>query len=171
VNFQKGETRKVELVYGEAYFDVSPSAEHGGSKFQVINQAQEVEVLGTEFNIRAYKDETNLFTTLVEGKIAVSTMNKKEILTPNQQLKLDVANNTIAVSEVDIYFEILWKAGVFSFKNKPLKDIMKVLARWYEIEVVFEDDGLEKVVFNGTLKKNLSIVDIMETIVNASEIN
>ena len=52
VIFNEGETRKVELVYGEAYFDVSPSSEHEGSKFKVFNQSQEIEVLGTEFNVR-----------------------------------------------------------------------------------------------------------------------
>ena len=56
----------MELVYGEAYFDVSPSTNHKGMKFKVLNGSQEVEVLGTEFNIKAYKDETNVYTTLVE---------------------------------------------------------------------------------------------------------
>ena len=77
VTFLDGEIRQVELVYGEAYFDVSPSTAHKGLKFKVINQAQEVEVLGTEFNIKAYKDESNIFTTLIEGKVAVSILNKK----------------------------------------------------------------------------------------------
>ncbi|HEX9826742.1 MAG TPA: FecR family protein, partial [Flavobacteriaceae bacterium] len=72
VSFVKGQSRQVELVYGEAYFDVSPSTAHGGSNFKVFNNNQEVEVLGTEFNIKAYKDEINIFTTLVEGKVAVS---------------------------------------------------------------------------------------------------
>ncbi len=67
VTFIDGSTREVELVYGEAYFDVSPSTEHNGSRFKVINQNQKIEVLGTEFNIKAYKKE-DVLTTLVEGK-------------------------------------------------------------------------------------------------------
>ena len=65
VNFKEGEPRKVELVYGEAYFDVSPSSEHNGSSFKVYNQSQEIEVLGTEFNIKAYRDETNIYTNFI----------------------------------------------------------------------------------------------------------
>ena len=170
VSFLDNEPRKVELVYGEAYFNVSPSTENNGTKFKVLNQAQEVEVLGTEFNIKAYKDESRLFTTLVEGKVAVNAMNKTEFLAPNQQLQLDVMNNSAIISKVDVYREISWKNGVFSFKNKTLKEIMKVLARWYEIDVEFQDEGLQNMTFNGTLKKKLSIVDIMETIGNASNI-
>ena len=168
VKFLQGVIRQVELVYGEAYFDVSPSIEHNGTKFKVINQAQEVEVLGTEFNIKAYKDDSNLYTTLIEGKVAVNILNREELLVPNQQLVLDLKNNNTIVSIVDVYRETSWKKGVFSFKNKTLKEIMKVLSRWYEIEVIFENNSLENISFNGTLKKKLSIVDIMETISNVN---
>ena len=171
VTFIENKTRQVELVYGEAYFDVSPSTAHNGAKFKVINQAQEVEVLGTEFNIKAYKNEFNLYTTLVEGKVSVDIMNRKETLIPNQQLILNRENNKTIISKVDVYREISWKEGVFSFKNKPLKDIMKVLSRWYDIDVVFQTEKLEAVIFNGTLNKKLSIYDILETITNSDKID
>jgi hypothetical protein len=171
VTFLDGEIRQVELVYGEAYFDVSPSTKHNDTKFKVINQAQEVEVLGTEFNIKAYKDESNLYTTLIEGEVVVSILNRDEILTPNQQLKLDLTNNNTVVSIVDVYRETSWKKGVFSFKNKSLKDIMKVLSRWYEIDVIFNNKELESTIFSGTLKKKLSIIDVLETISSANNIN
>ena len=72
----------------EAYFDVSPSTAHGGDKFKVLNKSQEIEVLGTEFNVKAYKDETHIYTTLVEGKVDVSTDNKKQSLRPKPTTKL-----------------------------------------------------------------------------------
>src|SRR5690606_19087608 len=65
VSFVEGESRQVELLYGEAYFEVSHSTEHQGANFKVFHSGQEVEVLGTEFNVRAYKEESNVFTTLV----------------------------------------------------------------------------------------------------------
>ena len=77
VAFIEGESREVELVYGEAYFEVSPSTAHKGAHFQVYNKKQKVEVVGTEFNIKAYKDESNIYTTLVNGKVNVETGNKK----------------------------------------------------------------------------------------------
>ncbi|MCK0131307.1 DUF4974 domain-containing protein [Flavobacteriaceae bacterium F08102] len=170
--FTEGTTRKVELIYGEAYFDVSPSTDHKGSSFKVVNGAQEVEVLGTEFNIKAYKDENFIYTTLVEGKVVVNTANNQETLAPNQQLKLNVSNNDITLfTSTDTFRETAWKNGVFSFKNKPLKDIMKVLARWYDIHVVFASKSLETITFNGSLKKQLSIEEILSIISNTSTIS
>lgn len=161
VNFIEGETRKVELVYGEAYFDVSPSTNHKGAKFKVINNAQEVEVLGTEFNIKAYKDEANIYTTLVEGKVAISTPNLKQLLIPNQQSIVDTLKDTLSVIKVDVKGEISWKDGVFSFVDKPLIDIMKVISRWYDVDIIFENKELESVEFMGTLNKNQSIEEIL----------
>lgn len=164
VAFVDGAIRQVELVYGEAYFDVSPSTLHKGSKFKVYNKSQEVEVIGTEFNIKAYKDEANVYTTLVEGKVAVSTANGKQKLIPNQQLNLNLKTNTSILNSVDVYNEIAWKEGVFSFKRKSLEDIMKVLSRWYDLEVKFANPQLKKSGFNGIVGKDQKIEDILETI-------
>lgn len=164
VSFIKGETRQVELVYGEAYFDVSPSIEHGGSKFQVFNQHQEVEVLGTEFNIKAYKDELNIYTTLVEGEVSVSSTSINQILKPTEQSNFNLDEGTIAVTTVNVYHEVSWKDGIFSFKGKPLKDIMKVISRWYDIDVVFVNKELETITFKGVLGKDQDIEEILTTI-------
>ena len=103
VMFREGETRQVELVYGEAYFNVSPSIKNKGAKFIVLNKNQEVEVLGTEFNIKAYKEEVNIYTALVEGKVTVRNSVSKEFLLPNQQSIININNSTISICEVDIY--------------------------------------------------------------------
>ena len=170
--FVDGKTRQVELIYGEAYFDVSPSAEHKGSKFKVVNNAQEVEVLGTEFNIKAYKDETNVYTTLVEGKVVVGSDNTttKHTLKPNQQLNLDLKNNSITLREVDIKPEISWKNGIFSFDGKSLKSIMKVISRWYDVDVIFLNKDFESIQFKGNLNKNQSIERVL-AIMKSSSIN
>lgn len=167
VSFTKGDARLVELIYGEAYFDVSPSVKNKGSKFKVINNNQEVEVLGTEFNIKAYKDETTIYTTLVEGKVAVNINNRKQqFLSPNQQLNLNVNTNSLSVKTVDVYNEISWKQGVFSFENKPLIEIMKVLSRWYDMDVLFENKATEIETFTGVLGKDQKIEEILTTIKN-----
>ncbi|MCM4170871.1 FecR family protein [Arenibacter sp. TNZ] len=166
VNFIKGQPRQIELVYGEGYFDVSPSTEHDGSKFIVFNQFQEIEVLGTEFNIKAYKEETTIYTTLVEGKVAISTASTKNVLEPSQQASLNLNDDSIDIATVNVYNEISWKEGVFSFRRKPLVEIMKVLSRWYDIDVNFESPKLEKALFNGALGKDQNIEDILNTIKN-----
>ncbi|PIF71591.1 FecR family protein [Flavobacterium sp. 2] len=171
VAFVDGETRQVELVYGEAYFEVSPSTKHKGSRFKVKTQEQNVEVIGTEFNIKAYKDEPAIYTTLVKGVVAVSNAAQKQILTPNKQSKITEYNGSIAVSEVDVYNEISWRKGLFVFKGMPLKDIAKVLSRWYDVDIVFADPALGNVKFNGVLNKNQKLEDILTTIKNINFIN
>ncbi len=175
VAFQEGETRQVELIYGEAYFDVSPSTLHKGSKFKVLSNAQEVEVLGTEFNIKAYKDEASTYTTLVEGKVAVSNTLNSGVLVPGQQSIIEKDNDHIEIINVDVYDEIAWKDGIFSFKNKPLKAIAKVLSRWYDMDVIFLDKSLETVKFKGVLGKDQPIEEILSAIksvsINNYEIN
>ena len=171
VNFIEGKTRQVELVYGEAYFDVSPSTDHQGSKFKVLNKTQEVEVLGTEFNIKAYLDEEVVYTTLVEGKVAVNNATHREILLPNQQSKINIKNKVLTIEEVNVFSEVSWKDGLFSFKSKPLKEIMIVLSRWYDVEVEFANVEHEDVKFNGVLSKNDSMEEILTVIMNTKFIN
>ncbi|WP_433778862.1 FecR family protein [Flavobacterium anhuiense] len=171
VAFVDGQTRQVELVYGEAYFEVSPSTKHKGSRFKVKTQEQNVEVIGTEFNIKAYRDEPAIYTTLVQGVVAVSNAAKKQILTPSQQSKITEYNGNISVSEVDVYNEISWRKGLFVFKGMPLKDIARVLSRWYDVDIVFADPTLGNVKFNGVLNKNQKLEDILTTIKNINFIN
>ncbi|MCX7550058.1 FecR family protein [Xanthomarina sp. F2636L] len=171
VSFQEKKPRNVELVYGEAYFDVSPSEVHNGASFIVSSKGQEIEVLGTEFNVKAYQDETITYTTLVEGKIALETNDNKEILKPSQQAIIVEGENGIDIKTVEVYGEISWKDGIFSFKGKSLKHLMKVLSRWYDVEVVFENKELENMTFKGVLSKQQSIEEILSAIKSASVIN
>jgi transmembrane sensor len=171
VSFSKGKSRKVELVYGEAYFDVSPSTEHDGSKFKVHSRMQEIEVLGTEFNIKAYQDETATYTTLVEGKVAIKNAINEEVLSPNQQSVITNTTNKIVINSVNVSTEISWIYGKFIFNRKSLKDIMKVLSRWYDMDVVFTQKQTEDQLFTGTLSKGQNIEEILLLIKNTHFIN
>lgn len=169
--FKKGDSRKVELLYGEAYFDVSPASKHKGADFRVYNNGQEVQVLGTEFNIKAYKDESETYTTLVEGKVTLNIKNKKQALAPGQQAIYDFNKNVIVTKMIDIYNETSWKEGVFSFDNKPLQEIMKVLSRWYDVEFTFLKEDTQNEEFIGVLSKNQDIKEILSQIKHLGIIN
>jgi len=171
VAFIDGDTRQVELIYGEAYFDVSPSTDHNGARFKVFHNMQEVQVLGTEFNIKAYKDEINIYTTLVEGKVAIDNGIVVQNLKPSEQSILNIENKNIIIASVDVYDETSWRNGLFSFKNKSLKEIMKVLSRWYDIDVLFLNKDMEGVKFRGVLSKDQNLEDILLTIKNTNFIN
>ena len=166
MNFIEGKTRQVELVYGEAYFDVSPSTQHHGADFKVYNNRQEIHVLGTEFNIKAYRDETNIYTTLVEGRVDVTTKNGKQSLVPNQQIILDLNTDVSVIKNIDVYNEISWKDGVFSFEDKSLINILKVLSRWYDVEFVVKNKKVEEQEFVGILDKDQNMEDILISIKN-----
>ncbi len=171
VRFPDKTDRKVELIYGEAYFDVSPSSLHRGAKFKVIHNAQEIEVLGTEFNVKAYQNENFVYTTLVEGKVTVSVEDTSYDLAPNQQAGLRVSNKTISIQTVDVYHEIAWKNGVFSFDGKSLNEIMQVLSRWYDVEVVYRSKIMEDHLgFVGVLRKNKGLENILLNLKNSGVI-
>ncbi|AUP79962.1 FecR family protein [Flavivirga eckloniae] len=170
VAFIKGQTREVELIYGEAYFDVTSSTKHHGAKFKVAHNMQEVEVLGTEFNIKAYQDEVHVYTTLVEGKVGVSNGAETVVLKPKEQSIVGDSKD-IETKNIDIYNEISWREGVFSFEGKSLKSIMKVLSRWYDMDVTFNNAELEDVRFIGVLGKEQKIEEILNTITDLGFIN
>ncbi|OCA72763.1 hypothetical protein BBH99_12940 [Chryseobacterium contaminans] len=166
--FVDGKPREVELVYGEAYFDVSHSTAHKGSHFKVLTGKQDIEVLGTEFNVKAYENENVITTTLVKGKIKISNGTETQALQPGDRSVLSRSSNNLKMSTVDIFNEVAWKEGVFSFQNMPLKDIMKVLERWYNVKTVFKNPAIENVTFNGILDKNQKIEDILAIINEAN---
>ena len=164
VAFTPNKTREVELVYGEAYFDVSPSTEHNGSHFVVHTGGQSVEVLGTEFNIKAYNGDKYISTTLVEGKVIVQSGMESKNLNPGHQSAMDRNSKKMEIFQVDVYNEVSWKDGLFSFKNRSLQDIMQVLGRWYDVDVVFQDKVTEEMTFNGVFRKTLGLQEILDII-------
>ncbi len=174
VDFTYGRERVVELLYGEAFFEVSSmennDPQHTGSErnkksyFQVITGEQRITVLGTQFNVRAYADENKLYSTLVEGLIELEYSGQKKKLNPNNQAVIHPGNSEISINTIDVYNEIAWVHGVFGFDNTSLGEIMKVLSRWYDVEVIFESEHLKDILFTGALRKKQDLEDIMEII-------
>jgi ferric-dicitrate binding protein FerR (iron transport regulator) len=137
----RGKDRQVELS-GEAYFEVTPDP---GRPFNVLVSpvpgipACEVTALGTQFDINSYEDETAIMTTLLQGSVLVSSMQKKgsEILKPGQQASLD-KDHDLQVQENPNAAEVIsWREGLFKFKDASIDEIMKQMARWYDIDVVY----------------------------------
>lgn len=171
VGFMADETREVELIYGEAYFEVSPSIAHNGASFIVVTEGQKVAVLGTEFNIKAYSGDGFISTTLVEGKVQVKNENIFKNLVPGEQSRLNKNANQFDVSKVDVYDAVSWKIGLFSFKNQSLEEIMKVLSRWYDVDVVFQNEAIKNMKFNGILRKSQHLDEILNIIENTNEVS
>lgn len=164
VHFIRAQSRVVELLYGEAFFEVSSSLKHQGADFKVIHKEQEIQVLGTEFNIKAYAGETKVFTTLVKGKVQINTPREQQILLPEQQAILDDDTYTLSIHKVNLREETGWVNGEFIVRRKNLKQIMEVLSRWYDMDVIFERSELEEVKFIGRIQKDQEITKILNRI-------
>lgn len=158
-----GEKREVTLE-GEAYFQVTASKEH---PFIVKTKDMDVLVTGTEFNVKAYPDELNVQTTLLRGKVAVfAGIDKKEKIEiePNQQAEWSRENVKLQVREVDPDLFVAWKNGQFLFRQDRLEDIMKTLARWYDMEVFYLDESIKNMAFAGKLDRSEDITPILNVL-------
>ena len=171
VKFIKGKNRQVELLYGEAFFDVSSSQNNNGSEFIVSTKTQKINVLGTKFNIKAYSEDDIITTTLVEGKVKVGNGKNQILLSPNQQSKVDSNSPVINVSDVDVSQQISWINGLFSFNDTSLEDIMHTLSRWYDLEFIFKSANQKGFIFSGILERTKSIEDILLIIEKTSSSN
>lgn len=157
--------RTVELT-GEAYFEVEKNA---AIPFIVKVRNNEVKVLGTKFNISAYKSEP-MFTTLVEGKVNVRVKSQTLHLKPNEQAEIPIDNSRITVRQVNSTMYSSWATGVFEFENTPLKDIMSQLSRWYNIKIEFTSSDIEDTKFTGTILRNKTLGFALYIIQEVSEV-
>jgi len=132
--------RRVKLI-GEAYFEV---AKDKNKPFLVTTEKQTVEVLGTHFNVKSYSDEASTKTTLLEGSVKIITNNSVKILKPGQEADVTAKIN---ISEVNTEEAIAWKNGYFRFDDEKLESVMKKIARWYDVEVTYQDDALKNELF------------------------
>jgi ferric-dicitrate binding protein FerR (iron transport regulator) len=167
VEFIGGE--RIVNLEGEAYFEVKQNRK----PFKVIADEQVVEVLGTSFNISSYKNDSLIFTTLVEGKVNVFLKENptiKQTLLPNYQSYLYKNENMISVREVDPFPYIAWKEGRFHFKNKSLNEIMHTLSRWYAVDFIFEDENLASLKFTGDVKRYENLDKILALIQQTNEL-
>ena len=171
VKFIKGKKRQVELLYGEAFFDVSSSKNNNGSEFIVSTKTQKINVLGTKFNVKSYSEDDIITTTLVEGKVKVENGENQILLFPNQQSKVDSNSAIIDVSDVDVSQQISWIKGLFSFNDTSLENIMHILSRWYDLEFIFKSANQKNFIFSGILERTKSIEDILFIIEKTSSSN
>ncbi len=147
-----GDQRKVKVT-GEAYFEVARQA---GKPFVVdVDGKAVVEVLGTHFNISAYADEKQIQTTLLEGSVRILHHREMAVLRPGQQAQL--ANLEInVINNPDLETVMAWRNGVFHFNNARLDEVLRQLARWYDLDIVYEKE-IPGIVFKGDLKKDLNL--------------
>lgn len=152
-----GNSREVELE-GEGYFEVAKNA---GKPFFVNTGNMKVKVLGTHFNVMAYRDESYVRTTLLEGKVMLMAGNSTAMIKPNQQ---GVFNGQgFKVSAADVDEDMAWKNGYFIFNEENLASIMRKVSRWYDVDVSFETTN-KNLTYTGTVSRFKNISEVLKVL-------
>lgn len=172
INFAGLQERRVELD-GEAYFEVSPNK---ACPFRVASEGQEVEVLGTHFNISTYVDDKSQKTTLLEGSVKIAPLGYVEghalwhlskTIKPGQQAIRN--HGDFQIIQTDTVAAIAWKKGDFVF-NANIKTIMQQISRWYNVEVIY-DGNITSEEFGGTISRSKNINEILTVLESTNRIH
>jgi transmembrane sensor len=165
-----GKERAVSIT-GEAYFEIAkdPSmpfkvllpSSSGGRPGEGGREDREIQVLGTHFNVNAYADENTLKATLLEGSILLTSNGTGSRLEPGQQGQLNENGRIAVIKDADVEDAVAWKNGRFHFDNADITSVMRQLARWYDVEVVFEGKiPTEK--FDGEIPRSSNISEVFK---------
>ncbi|SHN15704.1 FecR family protein [Chitinophaga sp. CF418] len=150
---------RVVMLRGEAYFEVAKNAK----PFRVqIDEHTAVEVLGTHFNIHAYSDESQISTTLLEGKVVMTKSDallRRVVLNPGQQAVAD-KEQLLLSKQVNMDQVMAWKNGMFNFEDMDLPAVLRQLARWYDVEIIYEGK-IPARKFGGEMQRDLSLQQVL----------
>ena len=157
----EGHERRVTLT-GEAYFEVTKNP---SQPFFVdmpdrrpTQDSLHIQVLGTNFNVNAYQDETMIKTTLIEGAVKIMKGRNAHLLSPGQQAQTDIT--TKIIREADIEEALAWKNGLFQYNSTDLKTIMRQLARWYDVQVIYEGKMKDEF-FSGSVPRTGNVSQLL----------
>lgn len=158
-----GKKQRVVYLEGEAYFDV---AKQKDKPFIVKTKEQDIEALGTKFNVMAYPLDSLVVTTLLEGSVRLTTLgiDRQAILQPNQQFVYNRNRKSISLNRVDAQQYTSWITGYYYFSEKTLESILDRLSHVYGAQFTIQSKALNKRTFTGTFYRGESIKDIMEVI-------
>lgn len=157
------DSREVELT-GEGYFEV---AEDRGKPFRITTGGQRTEVLGTEFNVKAYPGAP-VFTTLLEGSVQVTRGGDSRVLTPGQQSVLTAEG--LSVHNIKAEYIAGWRNDMFVLEGQTLEQIMATLGRWYDFEVVYRNESVRGVTFSGLVPRYDSIEKVLDILQRTHEV-
>ncbi len=153
-----GGQRRVELT-GEGYFEVTSDATH---PFFVHAGDMDIKVLGTHFNVKAYSNDPIYQTTLLEGKVEVSNEKDTVNIVPGQQARMNVkVKNIKKLNEVNVNEILAWKNGEFFFEETELKDALNTLSRWYNFDIVYDEEFASTFIY-GSISRNKNLSDVIK---------
>lgn len=156
---------RVVLLDGEGYFEVAKDTDH---PFIVKLKEYDVKVLGTIFNINAYSDLSTSTTSLIEGKVELTSYNKngevnaRQILLPNETASVDYATGKITLSKDNETHSVAWLDGLYKFKDKTFYTIVSDLEKIYHVKIEIMSKNLANAVFTGSFDIDNSIDEVLQ---------
>jgi len=165
-----GGSRQVQLT-GEAYFEV---AQHADMPFKVKvhtgADSLEVLVLGTQFNIMAYEDEATVNTTLLQGAVKINSNNSSKQLSPGQGALLNKQDHMLSIlPHVNTEEAVAWKNGFLQLEGNDITSAMRLIARWYDMEVVYQAPVAAH--FRGIIPRNVPISKVLKMMEMTGEVH
>lgn len=153
-----GNERSVSIS-GEAYFEVAHNA---ATPFVVHKGQTTINVLGTHFNVNAYEDESDIRVTLLHGSVQVTNQQYHTVIRPGEQAIVKQEGIALA-KKVDLEEVMAWKDGYFRMKGTDLASLMRQIARWYDVKVVY-DTGVPKASFGGSINRDVNLSDVLKAL-------
>lgn len=155
--FSAGE--RVVKLSGEAFFQVARDEKR---PFLVEVEGQQIEVLGTSFNLRAYDNSEIIETTLEDGSIKLTAGDQKNTLKPGEQSIFDKNTGILSVRSVNPKMFTMWRDGRYVFENEKLTEVFKVVERWYDVEIIYDENYFGGMFFSGVIKRNKDAKHFLE---------
>lgn len=155
-----GNVRQVKLQ-GEAYFEV---AKLQARPFIVKTSQMDIKVLGTHFNVKAFPEDGRTTATLAEGAVELYAGGYSVALRPDQQGEYLAGREGVNVREVDAGDYTAWKDGKFVFRRERLESILEVVARWYNVEVFYQNQETKDILFSGKMDRYGHVRELLDMI-------
>lgn len=163
-----GKGKREVFIIGEAFFEVVKDARH---PFVVHTSCTQTTVLGTSFNVMAYRNEAQTEITLLKGAVEVQVGQQEQRIRPGQQIQVDNASKEMKCREVNASQYASWKEGIFDFEGMKLEELAAKLSRWYDVDFFFASQSAGGKRFTGAIKRNNSLQFMLDFIERASNVH
>ena len=161
-----GNKREVELM-GEAYFEVIADTKR---PFYVQVGEVKIQVLGTAFNVSAYREDQQVEVALLRGKVGLDLPGNEYVLAPGEIATWNKGDGLATLRKGDVESIVDWKTGRFNFEDMPLDKLTVKLARWYGVQFIFEDETTKEFRFSGAVTKYRTLDYVLGMIVKTTKV-
>ena len=155
-----GKSREI-YIEGEGYLEVA----HDALKpFFVVTDHIKVKVLGTKFDISAYKDDDHVSVVLLEGSVQASSPIEVQVMKPNQILNYQKLTKKSTLENTNVFEYVAWKDGWMLCNKEQIQSIIRKLSRYYDVKINYTDLRINSMTLTGKLDLKNNCEDVLKVI-------